>query len=132
MDPERRQRLEGLPGWSWGIFDEKWEMGFSYLKGFSEREGHCRMSATYKTDDGYGLGQWVSVQRKSKDTMEPDRRQRLEVLPGWSWDPYSEQWEKGFSYLKQFAEREGHCRVLRSYKTIDGYPLGVWVNRSKS
>ena len=104
-----------------------WEEGFSHLKQFSEREGHCRVPQGYKTDDGYRLGQWVTSQRQAKDTMDPDRRQRLEALPGWSWDVHSDHGKKGFSHLKKFSEREGHCRVPKGYKTDDDYRLGQWV-----
>jgi Helicase associated domain len=38
----------------------------SHLKQFSERVGHYRVSPSYRTDDGYRLGQWVSVQRSVK------------------------------------------------------------------
>ena len=86
--------------------------GFPYLKQFSEREGIAEFLQNYKTDDGYRLGAVGAIQRTNKDTMNLDRRQRLEALPGWSWDVLSEQWEEGFSYLKQFSEREGHCRVV--------------------
>jgi hypothetical protein len=127
MSPDRRQRLEALPGWSWNARSDKWEEGFAYLKKFAEGEGHCRLVGDYKTDDDYRLGQWVAVQRAVQDTMNPDRRQRLEALPRWSWDAWSDKWEEGFSYLKKFAEREGHCRVVGDYKTDDDYRLGQWV-----
>jgi hypothetical protein len=77
--------VEALPGWVWAVHSDAWEERFSHLKKFSEREGHCRVPQRYKTDDDYRLGLWVANQRKAKDTMEPDRRQRLEALPGWVW-----------------------------------------------
>ena len=132
LEPDRRRRLEVLPGWSWDALSDKWEVGFSHLKEFSKRAGHCRMLAKYKTDDGFGLGIWVNKQREKADTIEPDRRQRLEALPGWLWDPHSDKWEKGFSHLKQFSDRKSHCRVPVSYETDDGYPLGQWVNTQRT
>jgi Helicase associated domain len=127
IDPQRRLRLEALAGWSWNLESDKWDNGFSHLKEFSEREKHCRVADGYKSGDGFRLGQWVRVQRAAKDKLAPDRRLRLEALSGWSWNAMSDRWEEGFSHLRQFSEREGHCRVPRTYMTDDGYTLGRWV-----
>src|ERR1035438_10702887 len=109
----------------------QWEEGFFRLKQFSERNGHCRVPYRYRTDDGYRLGSWVNNQRTAKNTMKPDRRQRLEALPGWAWDTRSEQWEEGFFHLEQFSEREGHCRVPTFYKCDASFRLGSWVSRQR-
>ena len=131
MDPDRRRRLEELTGWSWDPLSDQWEEGFSCLKEFSEREGHCRVPASYKTDDGYRLGQWVAVQRTNKrqdgSGTSAASGGSCRVGPG----TLSDQWEDGFSRLKEFSEREGHCRVPESYKTEDGYRLGQWVSEQR-
>jgi hypothetical protein len=131
MNPNRRQRPELPPGSPRSLLADQWDEGFSHLKQFSDREGHCRVSQSYRTDGGYRLGQWVATQRTVKDAMKPDRRERLESLPRWSWDPFADQWEEVLSRLKEFSDRVGHCRVLYSYKCDDGYQLGQWVKAQR-
>ena len=72
--------------WSWDRLSERWEEAFACLRQFSEREGHSRVPQRYETDDGYVLGKWVGTQRRLRDTIDLDRRQRLEALPGWVWN----------------------------------------------
>ena len=83
MPPERRQRLDDL-GFVWDSHNEDWEAGFAALKAYKEQHGHCRVPRRHKFND-FNLGHWISNQRKVKDQMLPERKQRLDDL-GFVWD----------------------------------------------
>ena len=55
---------------------------------------------------------------------------RLDAL-GFSWDPYTEQWELGFSALQAYKSEFGNC-LVPSAAQYAGMKLGVWVSNQRS
>lgn len=127
MAVERRVRLDGLQGWIWNSNEYSWEEGFRLLQVFVENEGHSRVPGMYKSSDGYRLGQWVLVQRGTRNSMLLERKSRLEALIGWSWDAPSDQWVEAFDYLKEFTKINAHANPSSRYKAESGFKLGQWV-----
>ena len=77
-----------------------------------EREGHAAVSITHMEGE-FRLGSWVSNQRRAfrMDRLSPERRQRLEALPGWNLargsrrSPYL---ATSFAQLRRGGGSEGH------------------------
>jgi hypothetical protein len=128
LSTHNRKRLDEL-GFIWNRLDDKWEEGFSALKNFKEREGHCKVPSTY-TENNFNLGKWVSHQRTIHNELSVDRLFQLNSL-GFLWAPILDRWEKGYSSLKSFQEREGHCRVPSRFNE-NGFNLGIWVSHQRS
>ncbi len=86
LEADCEHRLVGLSGWTWDPHADRWEEGFRRLKDYVKRHRDARVPRSY-TDDGYRLGSWVTTQRQShrKGTLDDDREQRLQDLPGWTW-----------------------------------------------
>jgi superfamily II DNA or RNA helicase len=129
LDADCERRLRELPGWTWGPHTDQWEEGFSRLLDYVERNGDARVPYSY-TVDGCKLGAWVRNQRSRQDTLDAERRYRLQALPGWTWDVLTGKWEEGFSRLLDYVERNGDARVPFSY-VVDGYRLGQWINTQR-
>ena len=134
LEADRQLRLEALSGWEWDPISAKWETGFSLLLKWVQQYGHARVPQSYKTPDGYRLGTWLNWQRfaYSSGTLDVLRTARLEALPGWSWDPILDQWEKGYDRLLQYVTKENSALVPRKFKSQDGFRLGAWVTNQRS
>ncbi|MGC2827655.1 MAG: helicase associated domain-containing protein, partial [Pseudolabrys sp.] len=72
--PSKKQKL---------LSKRAWQRGLSALKKFKRREGHCRVPR-HHLEGNYKLGQWVAVQRYSKDSLAAERRTKLNKL-GFMW-----------------------------------------------
>jgi superfamily II DNA or RNA helicase len=126
LSRHRRERLEALPGWTWHEFDARWEEAYAVLVTFVKREGHARVPQ-HHVEGKFALGHWVTNQRRYRDNMAEGRRERLEALPGWTWNVFDAQWEAGFGLLDAYVKREGHARVPGMHNE-NGFALGQWVS----
>ena len=127
MPIERIKRLNAI-GFAWNALNNRWHEAFARLKKFKAREGHCLVPVRY-VEGTVKLGSWVAHQRKIKDTMPPAHRKSLELI-GFVWDPFTIDWESGFSALKKFKAREGHCLVPATY-VEENFKLGTWVRNQR-
>jgi superfamily II DNA or RNA helicase len=130
LRPDRARKLESLPGWSWRPQDDDWEKAFQRLARYVEREGDARVPSSSQAADGFQLGAWVKKQRSRRPTLPTERVQRLESLPGWSWDSLADRWEENYAALQDVVARQGHADSL--YKAVEGErALGTWVNKQR-
>jgi hypothetical protein len=127
LTAERVRRFESLPGWVWDHHAANWEEGMEMLIEFVRDQGHCRVPQRTPFKD-YPLGTWVARQRRdyARDTLSVDRRHRLEQVPGWTWNPQADSWERAFDLVQNYVREHGNARVPDAY-SVNGFRLGSWV-----
>ena len=118
VDPRRRALLEAIPGWTWNTHDSAWEEGFSHL----QKRGVISVKHIPRKGE-YGLGRWIDRQRQT--CKNPILRKRLESIPGWSWNPDDDSWEKAFALIQKYG------MVGRHFKTESGFTLGRWIDNQR-
>lgn len=137
------KRLEDI-GFVWKKHNKRFEEGFQktlehkkhekrFEEGFQkilEHKKHCgnpNVPLSYKTPDGYPLGQWQSNRRASysRGELSKNRINRLEEI-GFIWNKRDEVFEKGFLKTLEFKNQSGNPNAPPNYRAPDGYRLGRW------
>ena len=110
-----------------------WYFCYGTLENYVQNYGNARVPAYYVSLNGLQLGRWIGTQRsnKFKNLLSQSQIQRLETLPGWSWDALTDQWEDGFEHLKSYVKQFGNATVSQRYVTPD-FNLGSWVSTQRS
>jgi superfamily II DNA or RNA helicase len=132
LDPARTAELEALPGWTWDPWADDWATALVALRAFVAREGHARIPRGYAEGD-LRLGEWVKSRRVERNAgrLDPSRVAELEALPGWTWDPYADDWVTALTALRAYVAREGHARVPQRH-VENGLRLGSWINTQRA
>jgi superfamily II DNA or RNA helicase len=130
MPPFRKTQLDEL-GFVWDPFADQWDKYYERLLAYCRENGHCRVPARFKTPEGLGLGAWVSLQRKNRQTLDEVRKARLDAL-GFTWLPFDEDWEAGLRHLNDFFVTHGHSSPSQNFASADGYKLGNWVSERRA
>jgi superfamily II DNA or RNA helicase len=123
--------LESIPNWSWDPIADQWNIGFRYLKLYSEEHGSQTLVARFITSDGFRLGNWTFRQRKNKDALSLACIALLESLNGWSWSILGDKWYAAFKRLKEYVAETGVANPPQFYNSPDGYKTGRWVSAQR-
>ena len=134
LSDERVERLESLPGWSWDPKEDVWNGYFDELVAYVATNGNAAVPTSLVLPDGRRLGMWASGQRtnRTKGQLSDEKAERLESLPGWSWDLKEDEWNGYFGELVAYVEEHGTSRVERRHVTSSGLKLGAWVGGTRS
>jgi hypothetical protein len=81
-------------------------------------------------EDHYPLGNWIGNIRAKRIILDDEKIFYLNEL-GFIWAPIAELWESGYLKLKDFSDREGHCKVPKLH-VENGFKLGAWVSEQRS
>ena len=131
LSTDHQHRLETeVPGWTGNdARTDKWEKNLGLVLDYVERNGDALIPQNY-TVDGHNVGNWVTTQRinDGKGILRPDRRDRLDKVPGWVWNASDAKWEEMLNKLRRYAERHGHTRIPRDY---EDQQLAAWAKEQR-
>jgi hypothetical protein len=129
LSSERARRLVELPGWSWYPLTDKWNQRFEKVQAVCAT--HDRLPARQSLGEDAVLARWVKTQRRAwkKGILPTEHVQRLEELPGWSWDPHADTWDQNFEKIRKF--RNDYKRGPAQKAAGEEGVLGKWIGAQR-
>ena len=127
LSSERVEALNAI-GMVWGdSLETAWNDAWELAREYAEANGNLLIPEGCVVN-GIDLGKWVSYQRKRRKEgkLSQNRVAKLEEI-GMSWDVTDTKWDAHYWQAKVFFEKHGNLNVPSTYRTEDGFLLGMWI-----
>jgi hypothetical protein len=127
LSPEQCAKLESLPNWLWSFYDSAWNSNYEKLSRYAHGKNSLQFTHREKFE-GVALAQWVMRQRQSyfSGNLEGQKRDLLERVPNWEWNPIDSKWAKDFAKLNQYKIDTNGSNPLPK-QIHNGFRVGSWV-----
>lgn len=123
---EERIQLLNEAGFCWDVQEENWLEHFDKLLQFKKEHGVADVPSRYRQDPA--LSRWVQEQKRKKDSLNPERLERLENI-GFVWGNRNDlHWWNNYDAMCEFRREYGTCSVPAYYHD---YKLYNWVNNTR-
>ena len=139
LEQERADRLRAVPGWTWDLAEQRWLDQWGQVCAAALRHGRlplqnadamnlplqCRERGSAVTT----VGMWCARQRqlRRRGDLAPERRDRLDDVPGWTWSALTAGDEACVDLLGDYAAWKGDANPPAGY-VDDEQPVGRWLN----
>ncbi len=131
LTEDQIRRLDSI-GMAWNADEERWSLGLTAARRYSQEHGSLAVPISYETDDGFRLGAWISQKRRQykKGALTEHQIAELEQL-GMRWEAHEGRWWEMYAEARSYYETHGHLAVPRAYQTANGHNLSLWLARMK-
>ena len=130
LNPIQVQMLDEL-GFEWRTRNEiLWDEGFSHAERYFAEYRDLDVVASYKTPNGYRLGEWIAKQRAKRKSgkLSEQRIKKLDSLH-MIWKKES-PWEERFALAELYFTEHGDLEMPPSYQ-VNGIWLAKWLDEQR-
>ena len=125
LSQDKIQTIERIPKWEWNPVSERWNTSYEKVLKFVKKNRKFPAVSSKNSQEERSLGQWISNQRREyKNNPNPQRFNKLEQIPGWSWNPTSDLWNNTYKKISTFVKKNDKFPPSRSN-------LGTWVSTQR-
>ncbi|WP_185893880.1 Helicase associated domain protein [Streptomyces sp. WAC05950] len=133
LPAEQLEAMAKVPGWSWAPFEAQFQAKVDALwQYWNETERPIETVKQREVWNGHPVGVWLNSFRTRRDRLDALQQHELQRLPGWSWSPQQEKWDRNLCALRRFAELNGHANPSRTSEDPGEKALATWKRNNKN